>query len=799
MRAVLRWGLLLVAVWGLSLGLAAAPRACSVEQLELTPWLHVFEDPTARLTAQQLMALPEQRFQTSEAARRPEGYSRSAYWFRLTLDNPLASDCSRWLSVGDPRLEDIQVHVWQAGTWRVMRAGSRYPLQAWAVPLRQPLFALNWAPGERIELAVRVASTSLLPIQLQLWSTPAALANRQSGHMLDGIVLGLVILVVPFSLVLGGILRSRLLSTNALSVFGYLVVICLVNGYLFYWPPALPWTREFILVAGCVSFFFFLAFLRVLLRVGHLPSGWGRAYTVLLLLYTVLALGELVGDYELARALRADLRISVYPLVVATLLTGWRRQLRYDWLVWLIAGLLLLQFVVRYVLQWWQLPWQAPAQVLSISSVLPGVLLLVCTLVMEVSRTRVREKRALGELERQQQAEHAKLERLVALRTGQLNDSLRARTSLMARISHDLRSPLVSIIDYARLMRMEAGGDYPQKIERHARQQLELIDELLEFSRSESEQMELILAPGYLYGFLREIEEEGAVLAVRQGNRFEVRLGEDLPSLVRADFRRLRQVLVNLLVNAAKFTRDGHITLEVEGGAGDSAQWVRLRFTLSDTGIGIAASEREHVLQPFSRGRNAGSHPGSGLGLSIVTQMLQRMDSRLELEVPEQGGSRFSFSLQLERATEQDLDNALVESHGLPVDGEGRRILLVDDVEQNREWLGDLLAGYGFEVNGAEHGEQALEALQQAPYDLLISDQMMPVMDGWHLLRHVRQRWARLPVLLYSAAPAQRPPQFPEHLAFDAALLKPASSGELLTQVEALTREAQTRRLTCPL
>ena len=137
MRAALRWGLLLVGLWGLSLGLAAAPRACSVERLDLTPWLQVVEDPARQLTAQQVMALPAERLQTSDKARRPAGYSRSAYWFRLVVDNPLAHECSRWLSVGDPRLEDIQVHVLQAGKWQEMRAGGRYPLQAWAV-LRRP-------------------------------------------------------------------------------------------------------------------------------------------------------------------------------------------------------------------------------------------------------------------------------------------------------------------------------------------------------------------------------------------------------------------------------------------------------------------------------------------------------------------------------------------------------------------------------------------------------------------------------------------------------------------------------------
>ncbi|WP_241493014.1 ATP-binding protein [Pseudomonas mediterranea] len=381
----------------------------------------------------------------------------------------------------------------------------------------------------------------------------------------------------------------------------------------------------------------------------------------------------------------------------------------------------------------------------------------------------------------------------MALRTAQLRESLAARSALMARISHDLRSPLVRIIDYSRLLHAGRNRDYPAHIERNARQQLELIDEMLEFSQGELEQMQLTLAPGYLYGFLKEIEEEAGFLAARQGNRFEAALAPDLPALVEADFKRLRQVLMNLLANAAKFTRNGRIRFEVGAAPGAIADSVELRFSVIDSGIGIDPQEFEQLLQPFRRGRNAQRYEGSGLGLSIVTQLLERMGSRLELQAGEQGGSRFGFRLQLNCAQEHELENGIVDNHAQPFDGQGQHVLLVDDVEQNGEWLYDLLAGYGFDVSLAVNGEDALACLAQQPVDLLISDQMMPGMDGWALLRHVREHGHDCPVLLYSAVPPRRPEGYPEDLAFDAVLLKPADSRELLAWVKALTDSDRVR------
>ncbi|MCQ6257389.1 7TM-DISM domain-containing protein [Pseudomonas sp. Q11] len=783
---------LLLTIALLSTGLlhAAPVDICRVDHLDLMPAMQILEDTQASLSLEEVAQLPDSRFNPATAHWPTQGYSRSAFWLKVQLTNPSAVACSRLLVVGAPRLEDIRVY--QPG--HDAHAGGAYPLAEWPQPAaRQPAFPVSLAAGERISLYVRVASNFQMLLEPELWSEPALLRSQQQTYLSDGLTLGIVLLVVPFGFIVGWILRSRLLTVNAGAVLSYILLTCIINGYLIYWPTALGWTRELLTCASAISIVLFLAYMRVLLQVARLPRIIGWSYWLPLL---GCILGRLwwlkVDPVQGAQMVQMSL-LSFYGVLFATLFMAWRKRLSYNWMAWLVPGLLVGQMLMRYFFPQEQLPWQSPHSKNNLSSTLPGVALLVCTLIMEVARSRNREKNALSNLEQQRQAEHERLESTVTLRTSQLRESLAARSALMARISHDLRSPLVRIIDYARLLHAGPNRDYQATIERNARQQLELIDEMLEFSRGELEQMQLTLAPGYLYGFLQEIADEAGFLAARQGNTFEAVLAEDLPPLVEADFKRLRQILMNLLANSAKFTRHGQIRFEVSACPGASADSVELRFSVIDSGIGIDPQEFEQLQQPFRRGRNAQRYEGSGLGLSIVTQLLERMDSHLEPQATGKG-SHFSFRLQLNCAQEHDLENGILDNNVTPFDGQGKHVLLVDDVEQNSEWLYDLLAGYGFDVSMAANGEDALACLAEQPIDLLISDQMMPGMDGWELLRQVRGRWRKLPVMLYSAVPPRRPQDYPQELAFDAVLLKPADSRELLARVKTLACPDTVRR-----
>lgn len=544
---------LLLTIALLSTGLlrAAPVDICRADHLDLMPAMQIFEDTQASLSLEEVTQLPNTYFKHATPGWPTQGYSRSAFWLKVQLSNSSTAACSRLLVVGAPRLEDIRVY--QPG--QDAHAGGAYPLAEWPQPAtRQPAFPVSLAAGESATLFIRVASNFQMLLEPELWSEPALLRSQQQTYLSDGLTLGIVLLVVPFGFIVGWILRSQLLTVNAGAIFSYILLTCILNGYLIYWPTALGWTRELLTCASAFSFVLFLAYIRVLLQVARLPGIIGWSYWVPLL---GCILGRLwwlkIDPVQGAQIVQISL-MSFYGVLLATLFMAWRARLSYNWMAWLVPALLLGQLLMRLFFPQEQLPWQSPQSKYSLSSTLAGVALLVCTLIMEVARSRNREKNALSTLDQQRQAEQERLESTVALRTSQLRESLAARSALMARISHDLRSPLVRIIDYARLLHAGPNRDYQATIERNARQQLELIDEMLEFSRGELEQMQLTLAPGYLYGFLNEIADEAGFLAARQGNTFEAVLADDLPPLVEADFKRLRQILMNLLANAAKFT-----------------------------------------------------------------------------------------------------------------------------------------------------------------------------------------------------------------------------------------------------
>lgn len=416
-------------------------------------------------------------------------------------------------------------------------------------------------------------------------------------------------------------------------------------------------------------------------------------------------------------------------------------------------------------------------------------LLLIYTLVSQIVLGRRREVQALLAIEQLKGVEQETLEQLVERRTQQLRDALQNQNMLLARISHDLRSPLQHVLRDARLLQESPAQavQYGQNIQRAVHQQLDLIDELLEFSRGELKQQELLIAPGYFFGFLRDIEESGVFLAEQHRNSFKSDLANDLPLLVNADFRRLRQVIINLLANSAKFTQQGHIAFAVSlHGLDKQAGYADVRFAIEDNGVGIPKEDLEGLLQPFQRGDSSAAHEGVGLGLYIVRQLLDAMNSQLQIEEPVGGGVLCHFTVRLELGSEHELEQVFVESYAASSAGQEHTVLIVDDVEIAQEMLYELLAGYGYNPIACSSAAEALVILRDHPVDIIITDQVMPGMDGWDLLKKVREEWPKLPLLLYSARPPVRPMDLAADIKFDVCLLKPAATSELLAQISRL-------------
>lgn len=790
--------LLLAVVLGLLPLLAHATMPdCVAAVRDLSPVTRVLEDPSSTFSPDMVLARTDADWQPASVRSLQPGYSASTWWLRIRLRNPGREACTAWLLAGPAQLRDVQAFLPRPnGGWTRMVAGAGHPLNAWPAPVRQPVFPLTLQAATDSTVLLRISSPGRrLAFTPQLWAEHAFERARIFESLVDGAVFGAMLLLVCFGVALGGVFRRPRLVYLALAVLAYTFYVGLLYnyGYVHLWPGngALnDWLTRFMVA---MTFFAGNLYFCDVLRVSRLHRAWSVTLAAVRSAFLLLALGSQWVEPGLWQATIHRIDSVAVILLLAVLAIQLRRR-AVGWFPPTLLALGLMEPAMRAAYRVGLHTFYTADNHLFSLTVLPGGVILIATLISQMAKARRNELRANEALERQRESERARLEELVGLRTTQLQQALRARSGLLARIGHDLRGPLAAMLDSAR--QWQAGAvekNFPRVIERNARHQMEMIDELVEFSRDELAELELIEATGYLHGFLQEVAEQAHLDAARRGNTLECRFAKDLPPVVVTDFRRLRQVLANLLGNAAKFTRDGHIVFTVEGRPAAPGQ-ICLAVAVEDNGMGIPRTERERLLQPFARGSNAGSHEGSGLGLAIVTQLLQLMGSTLRIDDGPDGGSRFAFEVVLSVADEDAIETG-GETPSVVVDGDGRAVLVVDDQPQNRELLCDLLDGCGFVALAAADGHMALRLLWERNVDLVLTDQYMDGLDGWGLLAAVRAQWPRLPVLLCSAAPPRRPEEVDPAIAFDAHLLKPPQPDALLTLVAELVGISASRLL----
>lgn len=365
----------------------------------------------------------------------------------------------------------------------------------------------------------------------------------------------------------------------------------------------------------------------------------------------------------------------------------------------------------------------------------------------------------------------------------------KAKSEFLATISHEIRTPLNSILGFADLVVADPGLSADSRrrldlINRAGRSLVEIVNDLLDFSKLEAGRMELDPEPLAPAVVLRDAMAIAAPAAEAKPLDLRVEIvGGDEQSLFLLDETRLRQVLLNLLSNAIKFTRDGAVTARLD------LSGERLRFEIQDTGIGIAPDVQARLFKRFSQADSSISrgYGGTGLGLAISKALVSRMDGEIGVVSAPGKGSCFWVELPATPAQPSpSLDTAGPATCG----ARGARVLLVDDHHVNRELGCALLTLGGHEAVTAEDGAMAVSLLRDQDFDLVLMDVHMPVMDGLaatHAIRAMEGAKARVPILALSAD--VMPEQVARCLAagMDGHLAKPIVRDDLLAAVARFT------------
>lgn len=368
----------------------------------------------------------------------------------------------------------------------------------------------------------------------------------------------------------------------------------------------------------------------------------------------------------------------------------------------------------------------------------------------------VRDVSARKRLDEERRRARTKLERVnrdLAAARDAADAANRAKSAFVANMSHEMRTPLNAVLGFTELLQ---AGELPvheaelaRKAHASGQALLAVINDVLDFSKIEAGGIELTVAPFDLPALLESIRDLLTDQAARKSLTLDIAVGDDVPTRVLGDADRVRQVVLNLLSNALKFTEEGRVTLSVTR---TPARGADVRFIVEDTGIGLP-DDVDRLFAPFAQadGSTTRRFGGTGLGLAICQQLATLMHGHVDARPRASGGSRFTFTVPLPVAGEAPRSTP---TPVVSIDGAGRAVLVVEDHALNREVVARMLARFGFTVDTADDGRAGLDRFDPDRHVLVLMDSQMPVMDGCTAARAIRASEApgrRVPIVALTA------------------------------------------------
>ncbi|WP_175870680.1 sensor histidine kinase [Burkholderia sp. BCC0397] len=675
--------LLLLAALAVTCATARAETAPNPAQLEA---VSVFEDVGTTLSVDEAAArLAEPSRHAAATARTAFNvtFSRSAWWVRATLVNRDSETRPLVLAIRDARVDRADFYVGRHGQWMLERSFPTDRGDARDAPSRYPTLDVTLRAGEQLPVLIRITSRKEMRLAPAAFTRDAWIAQELHASMWNFGFFGGLLALVWCALLIGFFSRSGVFHVLAALTLNTALFEAAYRGYLamLVSPGAREWSTRGETIFAYLSIACFIVFILMVAHREKAKMPMRAVYVVFLALECAGITGAAFGDLATfawfclwLNTVLAIVNISLAMMLVIRRTPTARVMLiavafaTFNMLIRMLDG----RDALPAVLSWIRSDVH-PNPVIAIIG-LATHLLVLAAWIHHVGRQRTEARKRL---EHWQLTEQDRLRDEVARRTVALNDALQqSKTHMQQKIetlgyvSHDLRAPLSTINGYAKLLLQGATRGQTRlirSIDRSIRYQLALIDELLAFTKAELQPLGVAPDRTDLPGLLDDIGHYALALCAQQDNRFVYRPVTPLPRTVLIDGIRLQQVLLNLLSNASKFTRDGTVTLSVHASREGDA-W-RLLFEVADTGIGIDITATTDIFRAYQQVQAVNG--GTGLGLFIAQRIVAAMGGELAVASQPGGGTTFSFAV-----VAPALGHALA-----PVSGLVRRFHPADEAE----------------------------------------------------------------------------------------------------------------------
>ncbi|MGF6153113.1 signal transduction histidine kinase/ActR/RegA family two-component response regulator [Pseudomonas fluorescens] len=752
-----RWGFmryLLLLLLSLPMLAAAADFDELTQSLPLGRVMQVYEDVAGTASIADVRAQAAAgNFKTHDKDTLNAGYSHSAFWLKVDLHyRPINPDAQRrWLlELAYPPMDHIDLYLPDStGEYRlVSRTGDTLPFASRQVRQNNYLFKLDFVPDQRETLYLRLQSEGSIQAPLTLWSSTAYLEDQPLRLYVLGLIYGVLLGMLVYNLFIYLSVRDTSYLYYIFYIGSFGLYQLSVNGAAveYFWPNN-PWwanaaTPFFI---GCAALFG-SQFARGFLQTASCSRWLDRLLLVLIACSAVVVGLSLMTSYALALRLATALALIFTVVIFFAGIFAWWRGLRVAryfiiaWSAFLLGGVVNTLMVLGYL----------PNVFLTMYASQIGsaieVALLSLALADRINAMREQQAQTLFDAGQKLEVLNQQL-----ARSNQLKDEF------LATLTHELRTPMNGVIGSLELMQtvdLEPELEqYQQTAAGSARDMMRMVNGILILTELQAGRLKVYPEAFSLRAMVETLQQQFAANAASKALDFKVDLSPGLPDRLHGDSAKLAQGLECLLDNAIKFTRVGGLALRVSGKFAEEGR-LALSFAVIDTGIGFTDLGEATLYQRFFQldGSMTREYGGLGVGLAICRQLVELLGGRLTHRSEPGRGSRFQLDVEF------DVVNVVqpVVAQSRQVHGSVRlrapqdcTVLLVDDNNINQLVVRGMLLKLGYRVRSADSAEAALEFLRREPFDAVLIDCPLPLLDGLSIDRLIRALpgYAELPVL----------------------------------------------------